>query len=140
MAPEETNGKYKILIVDDDADILSTMAMALGELGQTVLTAADGQEAMDLVEAEDPDILVLDIMLPKRGGFLVLQKLKGQREMKGKRPLVCIVTGNEGMRHKQFAEQLGVDDYLCKPFALDVLIEIVQGFIKALDTGVEDAK
>jgi len=136
----ETAGKHKILVVDDDADILSTMVLALEELGQTVLTAADGQQALDTIEAENPDIVVLDIMLPKRGGFLILQRIKGKREMKGKRPLVCIVTGTGGQRHQQFSEQLGVDDYLAKPFPLDELVEVVRGFIQALDTGVEDAR
>jgi len=73
----ETAGKYKILVVDDDADILSTMVLSLGELGQTILTASDGQQALDTIEAEKPDIVVLDIMLPKRGGFLILQRIKG---------------------------------------------------------------
>jgi len=136
----ETAGKYKILVVDDDADILGTMVLALGDLGQTILTAGDGQQTLDIIEAEKPDIIVLDIMLPKRGGFLILQRIKGRRDMKGKRPLVCIVTGTGGQRHQQFSEQLGVDDYLAKPFPLDNLVAIVRGFIEALDAGVEDAK
>jgi DNA-binding response OmpR family regulator len=136
---KEAAGKYKILVVDDDADILGTMEMALGEFGQTVLTARDGQEALDRIEAEDPDIIVLDIMLPKRGGFLILQKIKGTRSAKGKRPLVCMVTGTGGQRHQQFSEQLGVDDYLAKPFPLGKLVEIVQGFLEMLAKGVPDA-
>ena len=137
---KETTGKHKILIVDDDADILGTMETALGELGQTILTARDGQEALDKIEANDPDIVVLDIMLPKRGGFLILQKIKGTREAKGKRPLVCMVTGTGGQRHQQFSEQLGVDDYLAKPFPLGNLVEIVSGFIEVLEKGIPDAR
>jgi len=136
----EKAGKYKILVVDDDADILSTMVLALEELGQTVLTAGDGQKALDTIEAEKPDIVVLDIMLPKRGGFLILQRIKGKREMKGKRPLVCMVTGTGGQRHQQFSEQLGVDDYLAKPFPLDKLVQIARGFIEALDSGIENSR
>jgi DNA-binding response OmpR family regulator len=60
--------------------------------------------------------------------------------MKGKRPLVCMVTGTGGQRHQQFSEQLGVDDYLAKPFPLDNLVETVRGFIEALDAGIEDAR
>ena len=137
---KEAAGKYKILVVDDDADILGTMETALGELGQTILTARDGQEALDRIEAEDPDIIVLDIMLPKRGGFLILQKIKGTKAAKGKRPLVCMVTGTGGQRHQQFSEQLGVDDYLAKPFPLGKLVEIVQGFLEMLAKGVPDAR
>jgi DNA-binding response OmpR family regulator len=137
---EEKARTYKILVADDDADILTTMSMALEELHHTVLRASDGLTALDLAEAEDPDIVVLDVMLPKRGGFQILQKLKGSPAMKGKRPLVCMVTGNEGMRHKEFAERHGVDDYLRKPFAIGRLQDIVKGFIAKLDKGIEDAK
>ncbi len=137
---DENESKYKILVVDDDQDILTTMSLALKDLNQTILTASDGMAALEAAEKEDPDILVLDLMLPKRGGFQVLQRLKGKPTMKGKRPLVCMVTGNEGMRHQTFAEQNGVDDYLRKPFAIGNLVEIVQEFMKQLDAGIENAK
>jgi len=137
---DENESKYKILVVDDDHDILTTMSLALKDLNQTILTASDGMAALEAAEKEDPDILVLDLMLPKRGGFQVLQRLKGKPTMKGKRPLVCMVTGNEGMRHQTFAEQNGVDDYLRKPFAIGNLVEIVQEFMKQLDAGIENAK
>jgi len=137
---EDSTGTYKILIVDDDADVVQTISIGLKELNQTILTASDGAKALEVAGEEDPDILVLDLMLPRRGGFQVLQKLKGNRTMQGKRPLVCMVTGNEGMRHQQFAEQNGVDAYLRKPFAIPNLVEVVQGFIQKLDEGIEDAK
>ncbi|MEA3367775.1 MAG: response regulator [Planctomycetota bacterium] len=137
---EEPSGKYKVLIVDDDPDVVKTISIGLADVGQTILTASDGAQALEVAEQEDPDILVLDLMLPRRGGFQVLQKLKGNRTMRGKRPLICMVTGNEGMRHQQFAEQNGVDDYLRKPFAIPNLVEIVQDFIAKLDAGIEDAK
>jgi len=137
---DENESKYKILVVDDDQDILTTMSLALKDLNQTILTASDGMAALEAAEKEDPDILVLDLMLPKRGGFQVLQRLKGKPTMKGKRPLVCMVTGNEGMRHQTFAEQNGVDEYLRKPFAISNLVEIVQGFVEKLDAGIENAK
>ena len=132
--------KYKILIVDDDADILATMKLAMTDLGLEVLTAADGMAALDVAAASDPDMMVLDLMLPKRGGFQVLQRLKGRPDMKGKRPLVCMVTGNEGTRHKSFAELGGVDDYLNKPFAMGHLVDIVRGFMARLDKGIPNAK
>jgi DNA-binding response OmpR family regulator len=137
---QEQPRKYKILVADDDPDILATMTMALGELNHTVLSASDGLTALDLAEAESPDIVVLDVMLPRRGGFQILQKLKGSPAMKGMRPLVCMVTGNEGMRHKEFAERHGVDDYLRKPFPIGRLLEIVRDFIAKLDKGIPNAK
>lgn len=139
MEPTEAR-KYKILVADDDADILATITMALDDLGLQVFKASDGLTALDIAEAQHPDIVILDLMLPKRGGFQILQRLKGAPTMKGKRPLVCMVTGNEGMRHKEFAERHGVDDYLRKPFAIGTLLEIVHEFIARLDKGVENAK
>jgi|WetSurMetagenome_2_1015567.scaffolds.fasta_scaffold07903_5 DNA-binding response OmpR family regulator len=132
--------KYKILIVDDDADILATMKLALTNLGLEVLTANDGLLALDVAAANDPDMMVLDLMLPKRGGFQVLQRIKGNPSMKGKRPLVLMVTGNEGKRHKDFAELGGVDAYLNKPFAMAHLLEVIQGFIVRLDKGIPNAR
>jgi len=139
MAAKEER-KYKVLVADDDPDILTTMAMALEELGHTVFKAGDGMAALERAEAEDPDIVILDLMLPKRGGFQILQRLKGNASMKGKRPLICMVTGNEGMRHKTFAEQNGVDDYLNKPFAMGTLQDIVRDFAALLEQGIPDAK
>jgi DNA-binding response OmpR family regulator len=138
--PENEKRRYTILVADDDHDVLATMTMAIGELGHTVLPAADGLVALSLAEAENPDIVILDLMLPKRGGFQILQKLKGHPSMKGKRPLVCMVTGNEGMRHKEFAERNGVDEYLRKPFPIGRLLDTVRDFMARLDKGIEDAK
>jgi DNA-binding response OmpR family regulator len=137
---DEPAAAHKILIVDDDDDILNTMRIALTELGQPVFTARDGLEAVDIAAREDPDIIVLDLMLPRRGGFQILSNLKGKPDMKGKRPLTCMVTGNEGMLHLKLAERLGVDAYLRKPFAMARLLEVVQGFVKDLEAGVPDAK
>ena len=136
---DEKQGKYKILVVDDDTDILTTITLALEGLGQTILVARDGLEAVDVAAAQDPDIIVLDLMLPKRGGFLILQRLKGKQDMRGKRPLICMMTGNTGELHKTFAERLGVDDYLRKPFPMGKLVDIVKGFIAKLDTAAADA-
>ena len=138
MAKEKT--RYKVLIVDDEADVLASMKLAVENAGQTVLTAEDGLRALECAAAENPDVVILDLMLPRRGGFQVLQKLKGNPSMKGKRPLVCMITGNEGKMHKSFAEQNGVDDYMRKPFAMGNLVEIVQGFMAKLDKGIENAR
>ncbi len=137
---DESNGKHKILVVDDDVDILNTMRLALTELDHPIFTAHDGLEAVQIAEREDPDIVVLDLMLPRRGGFQILNNLKGKPEMKGKRPLVCMVTGNQGMLHRKLAERLGIDAYLRKPFAMGRLLDTVRDFLERLDEGIEDAK
>jgi DNA-binding response OmpR family regulator len=115
----------KVLVVDDDRDIRTSIEAALEDLGPEVLLAADGNEALELAETNQPDLIVLDMMLPKRSGFLVMEKLR-----RGKKPSdpprVIMITGNQGMRHKDYAESLGVDRYLNKPFPMERLIEAIR--------------
>jgi DNA-binding response OmpR family regulator len=113
-----------ILLVDDDRDILTAMQTALGELGPTILTASDGKDAVTQAEATPPDLVVLDQMLPKRSGFLVMTSLK-RGKTRTDPPRVIMITGNLGSRHKAYAEGLGVDTYLTKPFRMEKLIEAV---------------
>ena len=120
---DELDGK-KILIVDDDRDILEAMDIALSNLGAKTLTAGDGNTAVRLAEEEEPDLVVLDMMLPKRSGFLVMEKIKRGKE-KGDPPRVIMITGNMGTRHKLYAESLGVDRYMNKPFRMEKLSEAV---------------
>ena len=113
-----------ILLVDDDADILTAMQAALSELGPEILTASDGKAAVDVANQRAPDLVVLDQMLPKRSGFLVMEGLKRGRK-RSDPPRVIMITGNLGSRHKVYAEGLGVDVYLNKPFRMEKLIESV---------------
>jgi DNA-binding response OmpR family regulator len=120
---DELTGK-KILLVDDDRDILAAMEMALGDLGVEIEQATDGNQAVDLASRHEPDLVVLDMMLPKRSGFLVMEKLK--RTEAEKRPKVIMITGNLGTRHRAYAETLGVDVYLNKPFRMEKLVGAVR--------------
>ncbi|HAU38204.1 MAG TPA: response regulator [Phycisphaerales bacterium] len=115
----------KVLLVDDDRDILAAMQTVLSEEGAEVLTAQDGNEAIVQAEAKAPDLVVLDMMLPKRSGFLVLEKLKRGKK-KSDPPRVIMITGNQGQRHKVYAESLGVNAYLNKPFRMEKLVETVK--------------
>ena len=116
----------RILLVDDDAEIVESLRLALESNGYTVLIARDGNQGLALSERENPDLVILDMMMPKRSGFLVLEKMRRTRET----PLrVIMITANEGSRHKAYAEMLGVDDYIRKPFPMDRLIESVQRLI-----------
>ena len=118
--------KRKILIVDDDQEIVDTVSYALENAGYEVAIARDGNQGLALAEREDPDLMILDMMMPKRSGFLVLEKLRRIRE----EPLpVIMITGNEGSRHKAYAELLGVSDYLQKPFAMERLLGAVEDLL-----------
>jgi DNA-binding response OmpR family regulator len=116
----------RILLVDDDAEIIESLRLALEANGYTVLVARDGNQGLALSEREDPDLVILDMMMPKRSGFLVLEKMRRTRDTPMR---VIMITANEGTRHKAYAEMLGVDDYIRKPFPMDRLIESVQRLI-----------
>lgn len=116
--------KKKVLLVDDDKDILQAMKTALEQLPVELFTAADGNEAINQAVGNQVDLVVLDMMLPKRSGFLVMEKLKRGKKRTDP-PRIIMITGNQGSRHKAYAESLGVDVYLNKPFRMERLIESV---------------
>ncbi len=128
MADEKTeqaqtpNHPKRILLVDDDTEIAETMRTALEAAGYQIIVARDGNQGLAMVEREDPDLVILDMMMPKRSGFLVLEWLRRNRRVPTR---VIMITANEGSRHKAYAEMLGVDDYIRKPFPMARLIESV---------------
>src|ERR1700728_4453771 len=111
----------KVLLVDDDHDILTSMQAAFEPTGAIVETAGNGNKAVELAEKNDRDVVILAIVLPGRSGFLVLEKIKA-RKPKNAKPHVIMITGNEGGRHKMYAESLGVSEYFHKPVKMDKLI------------------
>jgi DNA-binding response OmpR family regulator len=112
-----------ILIVDDDQEILHAMRAVMENKGYRVLTASDGNAGLAVAEREQPDLVIVDMMMPKKSGFLVLEKLKSKKKTL---PRVIMITANEGGRHRAYAEMLGVDDYIRKPFAMDRLLDSVR--------------
>ncbi len=122
--PQELEGKT-ILVVDDDPDILTAVSAALKDSGATIQTASDGNTAVAQVEKNNPDLVILDIMLPQKSGFLVLEQMR-QKRPRAEGPKVIMITGNAGQRHKQYAQALGVDEYLNQPFRMERLIEVTQ--------------
>ena len=113
----------RVLLVDDDAEIIESMRTVLQSKGYDVLIARDGKQGLALAEKENPDLVILDMMMPKRSGFLVLETLRRSRSVPMR---IIMITANEGSRHKAYAEMLGVDDYIRKPFAMDRLLDSVQ--------------
>ena len=116
----------KILLVDDDAEIIESMRYALESRGYDVRVARNGNQGLAMIEDQQPDLMILDMMMPKRSGFLVLERLR-RHEPTGVK--VIMVTANEGGRHKAYAEMLGVDDYIRKPFPMDRLLDSVASLI-----------
>lgn len=114
-----------VLIVEDDPEMMTALKTVIDETGATIETAVDGNAAIERATAFDPDLVILDAMLPKRSGFLVLEKLKSGKK-KGDKPRIIMITGNEGKRHQAWAESLGVDGYLNKPFRMERLLDSMQ--------------
>jgi DNA-binding response OmpR family regulator len=120
---EKDRASKRVLIVDDDGEIVEAVKMALESMGYSTLVARDGNQGLAIAERENPDLMILDMMMPKRSGFLVMEKLRRTRAMPMR---IIMITANEGSRHKAYAEMLGVDDYLRKPFAMDKLMASVE--------------
>jgi DNA-binding response OmpR family regulator len=115
-----------VLVVDDDPDIRGAIEVSLRSLGATVLSAGDGGHAISMVREHAPDLLVLDMMLPKASGFLVLETLADE----GRRPPTVMVTANRGRRHQAYAEALGVEGYFLKPVPLQALLDRIAAILK----------
>ncbi len=114
----------RILLVDDDPEIVESMRTVLEAKGYEVMVARDGNSGLAMAEREMPDLLILDMMMPKKSGFLVLERLKG-KDAKTKNIPTIMITANEGGRHRAYAEMLGVNEYIRKPFAIDKLVGAV---------------
>jgi len=102
----------KVLIVDDEKPIVEILKYNLEKEGYRVVTAFDGEEALKMVETENPDVIVLDIMLPKKDGFTVCREIRSSRDI----PIIML-TAKEMEMDKVLGLELGADDYVTKPFS-----------------------
>ncbi len=118
-----------IVLIEDDREIGTTLTAVLDGAGYRVVLATNGIDGQRLITTERPDLVITDMMMPRMGGFPVLEFLRTLDAP----PKVIMITANEGGRHKAYAEMLGVVDYLRKPFAMDVLLETVRQAIGAGD-------
>jgi DNA-binding response OmpR family regulator len=121
----------KILLVDDDPDLLSVTGFALQHAGFLVIKAANGFEALDAFEAEQPDLAVLDINMPGMSGFELAQKL---RERSGI-PLLMLTVRHEEQDVVR-ALEIGADDYLSKPFSPKILVARIRALLRRV--GIEE--
>jgi DNA-binding response OmpR family regulator len=110
-----------ILIVDDDRELVDGLRLLLERQGYRVITAGDGVQGKNTILNAKPDLVILDMMMHRMGGYPVLEHFKDKPDA----PPFIMITANEGSRHKAYAEFLGVVDYLRKPFATERLLEAV---------------
>ena len=121
-----------ILIVDDDVELSDAFRAVLERQGHRVIQARDGHQGKKLVYDQRPDLVILDMMMPRMGGYPVLEHFRDKPDA----PPIIMITANEGSRHKAYAEYLGVIDYIRKPFAMERLLEAVQ---RGLESGSKPA-
>jgi DNA-binding response OmpR family regulator len=110
-----------ILVVDDDYELSDGLRVVLEKQGYRVLQARDGQQGKQVMYNQRPDLVILDMMMPRMGGYPVLEHFRDKKDT----PPIIMITANEGSRHKAYAEWLGVVDYIRKPFAMERLLEAV---------------
>ena len=115
-------GQKTILVVDDDVELSDGLRAVLERQGFRVIQARDGHQAKAQIYNQRPDLVILDMMMQRMGGYPVLEHFRD----KGDAPPFIMITANEGSRHKAYAEYLGVIDYIRKPFAMERLLEAVE--------------
>jgi two-component system copper resistance phosphate regulon response regulator CusR len=126
----------KLLVVEDDAMLASSIAKGLAEEGFEVEIAATGEEAFFLVGSRVYDVVLLDIMLPGRSGFEVLEAL---RKARNATPVLCL-TARDAVQDRVRGLNLGADDYLVKPFVFDELLARVRALLRRGRAGTEPLK
>src|SRR5829696_9306849 len=123
-----------ILIVDDDMELSDGIRAVLENQGHKVLQARDGQQGKQAIYNQKPDLVILDMMMPRMGGYPVLEHFRGKADA----PPIIMITANEGSRHKAYAEYLGVVDYIRKPFAMERLLEAVDKAFRQSDPAQQE--
>ena len=119
------NAKH-ILIVDDEVAAVSVLKQVLSNKGYRVSLALDGNEGIAIIEFDQPDLVILDIAMPKRSGLLLLEYLREELDFRNP---VIMLTAVDGHRHSQYAKALGADDFVRKPYAIDDLVHRVERLV-----------
>jgi DNA-binding response OmpR family regulator len=114
--------KKRVLIVDDERAILTVLGIRLKVSGYDVVTASNGEEALDLVKSMRPDIVLLDVIMPGMDGFEVLEKLRAVSEL----PVIVFSARQE---NAQKALSLGANDFLAKPLDTDEMVRKIEGLL-----------
>ncbi len=112
--------QHRVLLVDDDDAILEVISTAFSHEGYIVLEARDGSEALVRAERDAPDLVVLDLVMPGRSGFAVLDRI---RQRHSTHPVIIVVTANTDPRHEQFAHDRGANAFFRKPFEVETLLK-----------------
>ncbi len=121
-------GSKKILIVDDEVDLVETVRFPLEMEGFNVLVSYNGEDALNQARKEKPDLILLDLMLPKLDGYKVCRLLKFDERYKN--IPILMLTAKTQEKDKALGMETGANDYITKPFDLDRLVEKVKSYLK----------
>ncbi len=124
---EEKRSK-RVLVVDDEPNIVMTVADRLELNGYEVITAGDGMEALEKARNEKPDLIILDLMLPKMDGYKVCRDLKNDLEYK--HIPIIMFTAKTMAADEILGLEMGADEYVKKPFELEELVKMIRGYIR----------
>lgn len=119
----------KILVVDDEKDITETLSFMLKAAGYDVITASDGEEGLKFAKEENPDLIILDVMMPKINGYKIARLLK--YDNKYKHIPIIMVTARGQDSDKLIGEETGADEYITKPFEFEEVLKSVRKHLEA---------
>ena len=125
--------KKRILIVEDEADLVKAIELRLTEEGFDVITSLDGEDALKKARRENPDLLILDLMLPKIDGYKVCRLLKF--DQKYKNVPVIMLTARVEERDRNLGMEMGADEYITKPFEWNDLLAKILNFLPREEEG-----
>ncbi len=117
----------KILIVDDEADIIEILQFVMEANGYECITAMDGEEGLKLARETSPDLIILDVMMPKINGYKISRLLK--YDAKYKNIPILMITARSQEEDKIIGEETGADEYITKPFNVDYVVEKVKSYL-----------
>jgi len=118
----------KILVVDDEADLVETIQFALELEGYNVLVASNGEEGLNIARQEKPDLILLDLMLPKLDGYKVCRLLKFDERYKS--IPILMLTARTQEKDKILGKETGANEYITKPFEMDELMAKIKSYLK----------
>lgn len=132
---ERNNGGYRVLVADDDKSVHETLGLLFRREEYQMLSAYDGEEALEIMRRSRPDIVVLDIMMPKKDGFMVLREIRRESKI----PVIMLSAKNEEF-DRLLGLELGADDYITKPYSPREVLARIKAVLRRLTDAGEGSR
>ena len=123
-----TSPQKRVLIIDDDEGLTEPLQLAIEAEGYEVIIAHDGNEGLMKIERDAPDLVLLDLVMPRRSGFAVLDSIINNKQ---RAPKIVMVTGNSEPKYRELALDRGVDRFIPKPYHIEDLVQTVNELLTA---------